>query len=525
MHPLWSDEAHTGAFARNILRYGLPRGWDGVNTIGTYSYGTHLNGRLVNYSSPWLQFYLTAVSFRMLGVSSFSARIPSIVLSTLTIPLSAYLAWRLTRRPSAAVFSAILLATSVQYILYAYQARYYAASAFFSLMLLLGVVLAVQQSRKWFSLVGAAATGLLYANHVVAPIFLIAVVMGSMGYLRVLGLRRTRMFRVALGFFASCAIAVAMFTPWMVWMRPLGNQRGFTLPADLPRWLASIEVSRFLAPFNDSQVMPIGALLLLAFVAWRFSKSREERAPLVFFSIMVATYAGLILIAASVTSAGNTGVNLVDNRYHVAFIPILTIVVAILVARIWERSRYGAIAWCVALYSGVLTMSPPRVLLLELFAEIRRPYVTPAKAVAAYLSTHAQEGDTVFVDSDREHDPLIFLLDRKVRFVNRLHPLNPLLFTKEGRSLPRYLSTFTGEPDWIIRYSRRGDDGTFFTEDYRGTFPQGLSEEIVVDRDYEPPVVLPVFFSDFSRPELPFHQFRAVVPAPDEQVFIYQKKR
>ena len=61
-HPLWGDEAETALFARNILSYGVPRGWDGTNIMGINN-AVVLNADLINHTSPWTQYYMTAASF------------------------------------------------------------------------------------------------------------------------------------------------------------------------------------------------------------------------------------------------------------------------------------------------------------------------------------------------------------------------------------------------------------------------------------------------------------------------------
>ncbi|KKU75713.1 MAG: hypothetical protein UY01_C0006G0042 [Candidatus Nomurabacteria bacterium GW2011_GWB1_47_6] len=68
MHPLWGDEAETALFARNILRYGVPKGWDGVNIMGINNAAV-LDKHLLNHSSPWGQYYLVAASFALFGES------------------------------------------------------------------------------------------------------------------------------------------------------------------------------------------------------------------------------------------------------------------------------------------------------------------------------------------------------------------------------------------------------------------------------------------------------------------------
>ena len=86
MHPLWGDEAETALFARNILRYGIPLGWDGTNIMGINN-GVVLDSNLINHTSPWAQYYLVALSFKLFGESSITARLPFILSAILSIPV------------------------------------------------------------------------------------------------------------------------------------------------------------------------------------------------------------------------------------------------------------------------------------------------------------------------------------------------------------------------------------------------------------------------------------------------------
>src|SRR3989344_4117838 len=69
MHELWGDEAETALFGRNILKYGMPKGWDGTNIMGINN-AVVLDRNLINHTSPWAQYYMVAASFAVFGESS-----------------------------------------------------------------------------------------------------------------------------------------------------------------------------------------------------------------------------------------------------------------------------------------------------------------------------------------------------------------------------------------------------------------------------------------------------------------------
>jgi len=52
-HAFWGDEANTGLFARNLLRFGELTAWDGQNLIG-FGLGGELDENLLNLYMPKL---------------------------------------------------------------------------------------------------------------------------------------------------------------------------------------------------------------------------------------------------------------------------------------------------------------------------------------------------------------------------------------------------------------------------------------------------------------------------------------
>jgi hypothetical protein len=168
-------------------------------------------------------------------------------------------------------------------------------------------------------------------------------------------------------------------------------------------------------------------------------------------------------------------------------------------------------------YTNIDQLRSPFLLLL--LGEIISPYATPDKAVSDYLSKNANEGDTAYVSHDRDHEPLIFHLGKKIKFVNRVSLINSRIFPENRGLIPRYIYDFRDKPNWIILYSKRGFDDTFLTFDY-----SKLSPEWNLTRDYEE-VALPVFFSDMSRPEMDLRSFSEIKPEYNDQVFIYKKKQ
>src|ERR1700730_2842533 len=113
---LWADEGDTAVLAHNIVKFGLPRAWDG-KTFMDSDFGARVNSDLVMVSSPWVQYYVTAASFALLGENTFAARFPFALAGWLTIVVAYRLIWMATRDRRAALCGSVLVIASVQFLL------------------------------------------------------------------------------------------------------------------------------------------------------------------------------------------------------------------------------------------------------------------------------------------------------------------------------------------------------------------------------------------------------------------------
>ena len=120
---LWEDEGDTVALASNILKFGVPKAWDGGAFLDS-DHGARLNRDLVMVTHPWIQYYLTAASFLVFGENTFAARIPFAIAGWMSILFVYLFVWRLFGNRLTAFSAAALLVFSVQFLLYAKQCRY-----------------------------------------------------------------------------------------------------------------------------------------------------------------------------------------------------------------------------------------------------------------------------------------------------------------------------------------------------------------------------------------------------------------
>jgi 4-amino-4-deoxy-L-arabinose transferase-like glycosyltransferase len=128
---LWADEGDTAVLAHSIIKYGIPKAWDGV-TFTDSDKGARENDDLVMVSHPWVQYYFTAASFLVFGENTFAARFPFALAGWITVLLVYAFVRRITPGPCAALCAALLTVLSVQFLLYSRQCRNYSLNMLFT---------------------------------------------------------------------------------------------------------------------------------------------------------------------------------------------------------------------------------------------------------------------------------------------------------------------------------------------------------------------------------------------------------
>lgn len=116
----WVDEASTARFGRSVLETGLPK----IKLTG------------FSENAYYTTVYLTAASFKLLGTSEFTARIPEVVFGTLVI-LAVFLLGKEIFNKYVGLGASFLTAFSYIQIAWSRQARGYVILEFFFLLTLL----------------------------------------------------------------------------------------------------------------------------------------------------------------------------------------------------------------------------------------------------------------------------------------------------------------------------------------------------------------------------------------------------
>jgi len=132
--------------AKSVLTCGLPLFHDKKNSF-TVEEGRDMSPGGLPRLFAWLPFYAVALSFASLGINELTARLPFALAGLASVPLCYLFARRLWQSRLAAALAALLLATSVPYLVLSRQCRYYSFGALFTLLGLIFYDFIVQRKR------------------------------------------------------------------------------------------------------------------------------------------------------------------------------------------------------------------------------------------------------------------------------------------------------------------------------------------------------------------------------------------
>jgi predicted membrane-bound mannosyltransferase len=131
----WDDEAATAIFARNFIKFGELTGWDGRNLF-SFRGGLILDQNFINKFDSPLQFIVTALSFEIIGESTFSARIPFVLFGIFSLVLFCrIISLEFNNQGDLKLFALLLFAFSPSFLLFIRQCHYYSLVLFFSLFI------------------------------------------------------------------------------------------------------------------------------------------------------------------------------------------------------------------------------------------------------------------------------------------------------------------------------------------------------------------------------------------------------
>lgn len=500
----WDDEAQVAIAAKNFLATGKFTGWDG-RSLFAYHNGALLD-RSFHLINPPLDYFVTAVSFRILGVSTRAGRIPYVFAGMLSLILFALVLRHDFRnlpppvRHSAdwlRVYAFSFFALSTVFLLNIRQCRYYALSLLFSLLTTFSYKKCLATKRPiWFVLGGMGAGLLFFSHYLVCAAFIFSLAGVHLIFHRK-ELRINDFPKVLLGVSVFAMATLPYAFNHRVWDRP-----DFIRSAWFPEepWLTR-KIHLIGWTFNEINLISafpwMVALLLLALLVIH----RREK-ELVRTALEWAALGGGVAITIAFLSPEPA------VRYILAATPYFSGLVGVFLWFIhrWKKSAaiftLALLVCCnaAALYSGNKKF---QWLLPSYIREVTATYPTSSEAVVKYLKKHAQQDDLVYALPEYFNYPLMFyagnrvkiccLLDERGRFSKKdLRNLNAPLFVDEHF------------PHWIIAFGLHHKNLLPAIQFFSRPRNQGRKTR---QYRYKQVAVLNVYWFQTQHPELRVHSF------------------
>ncbi|HWY51958.1 MAG TPA: glycosyltransferase family 39 protein [Chthoniobacterales bacterium] len=349
---LWEDEGDTAALASNILKFGVPKAWDGAAFLDS-DHGARLNRDLVMVTHPWVQYYLTAGSFLVFGQNTFAARFPFAIASWMSILLIYFFLWRLTESRQIAFTAAALLVLSVQFLLFARQSRYCSLNMLL-IVWLFWIFFEMKSARDCALFVLVSV--LLFHTHPygIAPV----VALGALGLIY-------RPFKTQRRFVWFAAPAIALLTlPWIAISALFST--GVVLNTSRPQTLGDFVERCGQAFIEATSVTPLigtGVVLLgAALIHWKRKDSEQpaqtDATSGVFLdanesSILLGVMGAILLYGlATAMTQSSDALWLAGMRFASAVLPLAAMAAAIIIVK---ASRGNALIWLSLLFVLGLT--------------------------------------------------------------------------------------------------------------------------------------------------------------------------
>lgn len=338
----WQDEAETALLARSINQNGYPSAWDGRNIVTQLS-GNDSNEDFVWGFTPWLPFYITAGSFKILGESNFAGRLPFVVIGILSLIGLYVFVLRLGYGRAVAVLSSVFLLLNMQFILYSRQCKYYSI-LFLVPPFLFFVYQGISRSIIHFLLFIILILILFYTNYV----SLFTLVAGLTFY-TIFMVRSGGEKRFLIRYIVAGAIALVLALPFFLVSGPGVSS---SLISSLPTFVGYfVKLARHIWYFNN---MVFGLILFIPLIMF-YKKSifNGDEKRLIGFILWMIVPAWLVLPL----------LNQDVFRYNLHLIPLFCILLAFLTVGFFRRSKVvGAVFLVLILTTNIFSNLPSIVL-------------------------------------------------------------------------------------------------------------------------------------------------------------------
>jgi len=510
----WDDEAQVGIIARNFLNNGKLTGWDGRNLYG-YRNGTVLDQNLRPINPP-LDFLLTALSFKIFGVSTWSGRFPFVCAGMLAFLLFLWITYKDFGRYKAIwVFMVGSLAFSVNFFLFIRQCRYYSLVMLFSLAVFLSYRKLLDTEKNRYILpLSLSAILLFYSNYLISGAFLLSL---ALVYLIIHGksLNYRKLLKPVWAAIIFLAATVPYAVYYKIWIRPdMPVEEGFLVRTmKLVMWnLRDINVCAML-PWSLALGL-VFAVIIKRKDVYLLKRSGEWLGIAVSFLIFLAMF-----------SLQRTDIDPVAAvRYLVPLLPFFAVAAGIVLGVLYQYSKIPAIIlFLVLVCTNIMTMPMGttyfRWLLPSYLSEIRNPYPESYKSTVQYLKSVVGQDETILALPTYTNYPLMFYLGNRLKICSIIESHSPLAEKAEKLAAPLILEK--NFPDRIILFGKSPKASRVIKYFQR----PHVTEMGEISYEYRLEKFIDVFWYATHRPELMWHRFDPVREFDKKNQGVYSYRR
>ncbi len=555
---LWKDEASTAQIGYNTMLYGYPQVWDGKNLV-TNADGSHFNDHFVEIAHGWLQYYIAGISIKLLGKTTFAARLPFTLFSIFTIVVIWFLAKKVFRRESIANLTAFTFSIYIPFLLYSRQCRYYPLVFFFCSLslLMLYKLFDYYEQKKEYTLMNlmivrvflSISFALLFYSDHLSGFVLIG---GIVSYLILVKPFLFRKIILNIGF------GILLWSPWYIYANVLSNtpttfvtklDTNFAVKILMVVW----KIHAYLLPF----LIMIGFVLILRIYSDIVKKPKRTmftKQNIIFVFILISN---IIIVAAPR--------QVLVNHYLLCAVVAAPFILTTFIYYVYKHSKlfsiilYTIIISCnlfniapyflmdkdfkntnnstnnyLSMYNETtnrflvaspvtltnLTIEPLKKYLknikiesyfLNYLKELTNDYDCPAEEITKTLMKYGSQDETVFImGGEFECEPIIFYT--KLRVVKNLNEKFNMYNNTINQKKYSYLTYAPDQSiDWIILMQGYN---TFLFDD-PGYLEKSKSEyDIFESKSIDIPMS--------NIPDLDYHKFTTVTDGP-KFIFMHRK--
>ncbi len=367
---LWQDEANTALVGQSVIKTGLPHASDGKNTFIQNEHDS--GGSLLWRWHPWLQFYVSALSQKIFGKTTFGARALFAFIGVLTVVSVFLLARAVSGSGFTGILAALLIATSLLFITLTRQCRYYPVLMLVYSCGLYGYFLARDRIKTGVIIYTFSLLILFHTLTMFIAPLIIAILIHSYFF-------EKKLFRPF--FIATLAVCILNAPVYFAF---------YTTDYNLGYGFREI-ISRLpeKALFYSGAVLkhlftPVSlACLIFILVSYRgrnrFILSTKKGRGILLMAFIIILLLGIIVPFPYIYYI----------RYLSPVIPYFMVINALLISAVFKKNKYAGIAAAVmfVVFSGIH----------KHIKEISSEYRGPLEAVSGYLNKNAAKDDIVYV--------------------------------------------------------------------------------------------------------------------------------